>query len=84
MTKLFEIKNLIAIRLGIDRHNANCPIPAEAILMNPVDCQLMAHPRLWGVPVIADPSIPIKRFQLQCEGSPENIEEELEIYLGEL
>jgi hypothetical protein len=83
MTKLFEIKNLVAIRLGIDRHNANCPIPAEAVLMNPIDCQLMAHSRLWGVPVIPDPSVPTKRFRLKCEGSSENIEEELEIYLGD-
>lgn len=81
MTKRFEIKNLIAIRVGIDRHNSECPVPAEAILMNPVDCQLMDHPRLWGVPVLPDPSVPTKRVRIRCEGSAENIEDELEVYL---
>ena len=83
MTKRFEVINLIAIRMGIDRHNSKCPIPAEAILMNPVDCELMDHRRLWGVPVLPDPSVPTKRFRIQCEGSAESIEEELEAYLAD-
>lgn len=82
MTKRFEIRNLIAIRVGIDRHNSMCPIPAEAILMNPIDCRLMDHVRLWGVPVLPDPSVPTKRFRIQCTGSAESIEDELEVYLG--
>ena len=48
MTKRFEIVNLIAIRIGIDRHNLRCPIPAEAILLNPVDCQLLDQGPLPG------------------------------------
>lgn len=83
MTKRFEIANLIAIRLGIDRHNSACPIPAQAILLNPIDHGLLAHPRLWGVPVLPDTSVPTKRFRIHCEGSAEEIEEELEAYLGE-
>jgi len=84
MTKRFEIVNLIAIRIGVDRHNSVCPIPAEAILMNPIDCGLMNYPRLWGVPVLAEPSVPTKRFRIKCKGSAEDIEEELEGYLAEL
>ena len=83
MTKRFEIVNLIAIRIGIDRHNSKCPVPAEAILMNPVDHTLMGYLRLWGVPVLPDPSVPTKRFRIQCEGSAEGIEDELGAYLGE-
>lgn len=84
MTKQFEIKNLICIRIGVDRHNSKCPIPAEAILMNPIDCQLMNHPRLWGIPVLSDPSIPTRRVRIRCEGSAENIADELEVYQEEL
>lgn len=83
MTKQFEFKNLIEIRIGIDRHNEKCPIPPEAILLNPVDCMLMDHPRLWGIPVVPDPSVPTKRCRIQCEGSPEEIEAELEMYEAE-
>jgi hypothetical protein len=83
MTRQFEIKNLIAIRVGIDRHNAKCPVPPEAILMNPIDCTLMDHQRLWGIPVTPDPSVPTKRCRIQCEGSAEDIENELAHYTDE-
>lgn len=83
MTRQFEIKNLIAIRRGIDRHNSRCPISAEAILMNPTDHGLMRHPRLWGVPVLADPSVPTRRVRIKCDGSAEEIEDELDLYLGD-
>ena len=83
MTKRFEIANLIAIRLGIDRHNSVCPIPAEAILLNPIDHGLLDHPRLWGVPVRPDASVPVKRFRVRCDGSAEEIEDELEAYSGQ-
>lgn len=78
----FELKNLMQIRVGLDRHNSNCPAPARAILLNPVDHQLMGFNNLWGVPVLADGSVPVKRVQIDCEGSPERIEEELADYLG--
>lgn len=80
----FEIKNLIQIRLGIDRHNARCPAPARAILLNPIDHQLMGIQNLWGVPVVADDSVPVKRVQIDCEGSAERIEEELADHLDAL
>lgn len=84
MTKRFEIANLIAIRRGIDHHNSECPRKVDAILLNPVDHGLLNHPRLWGLPVVADPKVKVKRFRLQCDGSPEEIEHELETYLKEL
>jgi hypothetical protein len=77
----FEIKNLIQIRVGLDRHNENCPAPARAILLNPVDHQLMGFNNLWGVPVLPDDSVPVKRVQIDCEGSAERIEEELADHL---
>lgn len=83
MTKRFEINNLISIRRGVDRHNARCPIPPEAILLNPIDCELMDHPRLWGIPVLSDPTVPMRRCRIQCDGSAEEIEAELSQYMGD-
>lgn len=80
----FEVKNLIQIRVGLDRHNENCPAPAKAILLNPIDHQLMGFSNLWGVPVLADGSVPVKRVQIDCEGSAERIEEELAGFLQDL
>ncbi len=37
----------------------------------------MGFNNLWGVPVVADESVPVKRVQIDCEGSAERIEEEL-------
>jgi hypothetical protein len=83
MSRKFEGANLIAIRIGIDRHNSRCPIQADGILMNPIDHALMGFEKLWGVPVLADTSVPTKRFRIKCEGSAENIEEELAVHLSE-
>lgn len=81
--KQFEVKNLIAIRIGVDRHNARCPVPPEVILMNPIDCELMNHPRLWEYPCCL-----IQRFQrsgsaFNAKAPLRNIEGELELYLDE-
>jgi hypothetical protein len=84
MTKRFEIANLIAIRRGIDHHNAECPVKIDAILLNPYDYGLLNHPRLWGLLVVPDPTVKVKRFRLKCDASPEEIEHELEAYLNEL
>lgn len=73
----FELKNLIAMRIGLDRHNRNCPEPVEAFLVNPIDHGLLGYDSLWGIPVLPDESIRTKRFQIKCCGSAENIEEEL-------
>lgn len=75
------MKNLIQIRVGLDRHNGSCPAPARAILLNPVDHQLMGFNNLWKVPVLPDESVPVKRVQIDCEGSAERIEEELADHL---
>ena len=61
MTKQFEIKNLIEIRIGIDRHNERCPIPPEAILMNPVDCKLFGS--------VCTPENPVGSCMVSTEGA---------------
>ncbi len=73
----FESKNLAAIRAALDHHNADCPVPANAILLNPVDHELMGWDELWGLPVLADERVPTKRVRIQCDGSAFGIEDEV-------
>ena len=73
----FAAKNLAAIKAALDQHNASCPVPANAILLNPVDHSLIDFDELWGVPVLADDRVPTKRVRIQCDGSAFGIEEEI-------
>lgn len=77
----FEAKNLIAIRKALDRHNADCPMDAEAILLHPYDHRLMRYDELWGIPVVADTAVPVRRCRIKCHGSAATIDEELSEYL---
>ena len=73
----FESKNLGAIRAALDAHNDSCPVPANAILLNPVDKGLIGWDELWGLPVLADDRVPTKRVRIQCDGSAFGIEDEV-------
>ncbi|MGI8727754.1 MAG: hypothetical protein ACR2K6_08785 [Solirubrobacterales bacterium] len=82
MTK-FEVTNLIAMRKALDRHNSRCPMEAEAILLHPYDHGVMGYDALWGIPVVADDSVPVKRCRIRCDGSAATIDEELSDYLDD-
>lgn len=73
----FAAKNLAAIKAALEQHDANCPVPASAILLNPVDHALIDFDELWGLPVLADDRVPVKRVRIQCDGSAFGIEDEL-------
>jgi hypothetical protein len=73
----FAAKNLGAIKAAVDQHNATCPVPANAILLNPVDHALIDFDELWGLPVLADERVPTKRVRIQCDGSAFGIEDEV-------
>jgi hypothetical protein len=73
----FESKNLAAIRAALDHHNSSCPVPANAILLNPVDHELMGWDELWGLPVLPDDRVPTKRVRIDCDGSAHGIEDEI-------
>ncbi len=73
----FESKNLGAIRAALDGHNQSCPVPGNAILLNPVDHELIGWDELWGLPVLADERVPTKRVRIQCDGSAFGIEDEM-------
>jgi len=72
-----EAEMLAFIRRGLDHHNATCPMPAQAILLNPGNHELFGWDELWGVPVVADDRVAPKRFRIQCDGSAFGIEEEV-------
>ena len=69
-------KNLGAIKAAVDQHNDECPVPANSILLNPVDHALIDCDELWGLPVLADERVPTKRVRIQCDGSAFGIEDE--------
>ena len=73
----FESKNLGAIRAALDQHNDSCPVAANAILLNPVDHELIGWDELWGLPVLADDRVPTRRVRIQCDGSAFGIEEKM-------
>lgn len=73
----FESKNLAAIRAALDHHNSECPVPGNAILLNPVDHALIGWDELWGLPVLADERVPTKRVRIQCDGSAFGLEDEI-------
>lgn len=74
----FDAKNLAAIRRALDHHNRTCPVPANAILLNPVDHGLLEWSQLWGLPVLADERVSVKRVRIACDGSAWTAEQELE------
>lgn len=83
MPTKFEIRNLIALRIALDRHNAACPIKARAILLYPIDHALLRWDTLWGLPVIADERIRVKRIRIDCDGSAATADEELAELIAE-
>jgi len=73
----FAAKNLAAIKAAVDAHNADCPVPANAILLNPIDHELIGFDELFGLPVLADERVPTKRVRIDCDGSAFGIEDEV-------
>jgi hypothetical protein len=78
----FELVNLAAIRAALDHHNRNCSVEANAILLNPTDHGLLGWDDLWGLPILPDERVPVKRVRIRCDGSAWRIEDELESYLS--
>lgn len=73
----FEVRNLAAIRHALDHHNKTCPVPATAILLHPTDHGLLGWDDLWGLPVLPDERVPVRRIRIDCGGSAWNAEAEL-------
>jgi hypothetical protein len=78
-----EAEMLMRIRAALDHHNATCPMPARAILLNAGNYELFGRTELFGLPVEPRDDIPPKRFRIDCPGSAYGIEEEIAEAVGE-
>lgn len=76
IAKQFDIKNLIAMRVALDAHNSTCDDPPISFSLNPVDHGLLRFDELWGLPVLPDPDVKVKRFRINCEFSETSRERE--------
>jgi hypothetical protein len=74
-------RNVAAMRLALDDHNAKCLVPARAILMHPEDFDRFGLSTLWGLSVEVDTRVRRGFFRIACTGSAWGIEGELEAYL---
>ena len=79
-----RIKNLVAIRLGVEHHARVCCERPVAILLHPDDCAALDVDEVWGVPVTARDSVPAKRVQIQCLGDHDRVEQSLNDFLTDL
>jgi hypothetical protein len=50
--------------------------------LHPVDHALMGFDDLWGVPVLPDERVRVKRVRIACDGSPWGIEADLAEFLS--
>ena len=73
----FEARNLAAISAAVQHHNDTCPVPANSILLNPVDHELLGWDELHGLPILPDDQVPTKRVRIDCDGSAHGIEDEV-------
>ena len=78
-----EAEMLAHIKAGVDHHNATCPMPARAILLNSGNYELFGWDEVCGLPVEPRDEIQPKRFRIDCPGSAYGIEEEIEEAIGE-
>jgi hypothetical protein len=71
------------IKAGLEHHNATCPMPARAILLNTGNYELFGRTEMFGLPLEPRDDIPPKRFRIDCPGSASGIEDEIAEMLGE-
>lgn len=74
-------RTVASIRRALDHHNADCPVPATAIFLNPVDHGRLAIDVLWGLDVRTDDRVRPKRCRILCDGSAWCIEHDIVTYL---
>ncbi len=71
-----EAKNLEAISRAIDKHNADCPFPAVAVVMNPFEVERLGWDTIRGLPIRSDPNLGTGSFRVICGG--DEVDEEAE------
>jgi hypothetical protein len=65
-----EAEMLAHIKAGVDHHNATCPMPARAILLNSGNYELFGWDEVCGLPVEPRDEIQPKRFRIDCPEAP--------------
>jgi hypothetical protein len=70
----FHVRNILAMRQALDEHNSRCDEPAQAILLNPIDHELLGWNVLWGLPVVADERVRVKHIRVDCDGDTREFE----------
>ena len=78
-----ESEMITHIRAGLAHHDATCPMPARAILLNAGNYELFGRTELFGLPLEPRDGIPPRRFRIDCPGSAYGIEDEVADYAGE-
>jgi hypothetical protein len=78
-----EQEMLARIKLAVEHHNATCPMPARAILLNSGNYELFGRDELFGLRLEPRDDIPPKRFRIDCPGSAYGIENEIEEMVNE-
>jgi len=71
------------VKAGLAHHDSTCPMPAQAILLNPGNLELFGWTELFGVPVKPDDRVAPKRFRILCDGSAFGIEDAVEAFATE-
>ncbi len=66
----FLAKNVARLRDALDHHNATCAEAPTAFLLHPYDVGL-PFDDLWGVPLVADETRPVKILGIACPAAPE-------------
>ena len=79
-----ESKNLEAISRAIDKHNANCPFPAVAVMMNPFEVERLGWDTIRGLPIRSDPAVGTGAFRIVCAGDEQEPSETVEAVAEEL
>jgi hypothetical protein len=78
-----EQEMIAFIKAGLEHHDATCPMPARAILLNAGNYDLFGRDELFGLPLEPRDDIPPKRFRIDCPASAAGIEDEIAEALGE-
>jgi hypothetical protein len=78
-----EAEMLARIQGAVQHHNATCPMPARAILLNTGNYELFGWTELFGLPIEPRDDILPQRFRIDCPGSAYGIEDEIAEAIGE-
>lgn len=66
---------------GLAHHDATCPMPPRAVLLNPGNHELFGWDEIKGIPVEPSDSVAPERFRIDCSGSAFGVEDAVEEFV---